>query len=130
MKDEEFPGIINMRIKLYKDAPPPKRNLFEIIGNVKKEMHVLRVYLYQAKDLPPADSTGTSDPFGSIRSKGKAEESSVRYKTLNPGWFEILDLEIEMYDLEFDKVPMPGFSILVYDDDVLGKKELLGRCRV
>lgn len=44
---------------------PYKPNLSEKID------YQLRVYVYLGRNLPPADSTGTSDPLVKIRCAGK-----------------------------------------------------------
>ena len=53
----------------------------------------LRIHLYMGRNFPPADETGASDPFVIIRCCGKKVKSSVKYVTLNPGWFEVLEID-------------------------------------
>ena len=72
LNDEEFPGYVTMRLKLFKDQPPRSDDIFEDAQNTMINDYVLRMFLYQARDLPPADDTATSDPFVKFRSIGKS----------------------------------------------------------
>jgi hypothetical protein len=55
-------------------------------------------------------------------------KSSERYVTLNPGWYERIELDVNLPPLDqVDRFPEPGISMLVYDADSWGKKDLLGR---
>ena len=70
--------------------------------------------IYVARDLPPADEEGTSDPFVVVRSAGETVKiiymglflwflkarTSVKTKTLNPGWFETVILDVSLPNLE------------------------------
>lgn len=82
------------------------------------------------RNFPAADETGASDPFVIARCMGKKVKSKVKYETLNPGWFEILEMKISIPPVDDKNYPKPGISILCYDDDqgLFGsKKDLLGR---
>ena len=46
------------------------------------------------RDFPPADESGAADPFVFARSMGQKAKSRVKYETLNPGWFETLEIVI------------------------------------
>jgi hypothetical protein len=45
-----------------------KRKVVDLTAVKKK--YKLQVFLYVAKDLPPADETGTSDPYVIVRCGG------------------------------------------------------------
>lgn len=68
--DEEFPGVLNMRLTFF-DKNPPRRPAMTFPS--KSEMHkyyeeyILRIFLYMARDLPAADDCGLADPFVVIR---------------------------------------------------------------
>jgi Ca2+-dependent lipid-binding protein len=62
------------------------------------------VFLYLARDIPPADESGTSDSFVKIRCSGKTVYSSIKLKTLNPVWYETLVLEVELPDFDDDNI--------------------------
>ena len=73
--------------------------------------HKLRIHLYMGRNFPPADETGASDPFVIIRCCGKKVKSSVKYVTLNPGWFEVLEIDkilIPPPDKEKEVIPACG----------------------
>jgi len=61
LDDEEFPGMIFARIKLFTgdiEEELPKfqpRDLYQD--------YILQVHLYIGRDFPPADTTGAADPF-------------------------------------------------------------------
>lgn len=48
------------------------------------------------RDFPPADETGAADPFIIIRCMGKKTKSRVKYETLNPGFFETLEIVVSL----------------------------------
>ena len=66
LHDEEFPGVLNMRITFFDENPPPRE---ETRMPTPKEYaklcqdYILRIYLYMGRDLPAADETGLSDPY-------------------------------------------------------------------
>jgi Ca2+-dependent lipid-binding protein len=60
----------------------------------------LRVFVSKAKDLPPADSEGASDPFVAINCAGKKGKTTTRDMTLNPSWYETVALDVELPNLE------------------------------
>lgn len=85
------------------------------------------------KDFPPADETGAADPFVIARCQGQKAKSDTKFETLNPGFFETLQMVVSLPPLDDERrknFPIPGISLLVYDQD-LGlfstKKDLLGR---
>ena len=64
--DEDFPGIINMRLTLFNKSPPKReKDSLPSENEIKKlyREYILRVFLYMGRDLPAADSTGLADPF-------------------------------------------------------------------
>ena len=80
------------------------------------------------RSFPPADESGAADPFIIFRCAGEKTKSKIKYITLNPGWFETLDMKVRLPPLDDNKnFPQPGFSMLVYDADSWGKKDLIGR---
>lgn len=128
--DEEFPGILNMRLTFF-DRNPPRRPplVFPSESNMHKyyEDYLLRVYLYMARDLPAADDTGLADPFVILRCAGEKEQSKALKETLNPGWFQTVEMKVHIPKIGNDKFPFPSVSLLVYDEDSWGRKDLLGR---
>ena len=48
------------------------------------------------RDFPPADETGAADPFIIARCMGKKNKTRTKYETLNPGFFETLELIVSL----------------------------------
>merc|ERR1712087_163373 len=53
----------------------------------------LRAYIYQARNLPAADSNGLSDPYVVMRLAGKMARIPTKKKTLNPIWHTTKKIE-------------------------------------
>lgn len=49
-----------------------------------KKPYCLRVYLYQAKNLPSVDDNGMIDPYVKVRFAGQKKKSQIRNSTQNP----------------------------------------------
>jgi len=110
LKDEEFPGIMNMRITFYDEDPPPREsNMLPPTNELAQlyEEYVLRVFVYMGRDLPPADDTGLADPFVIIRCAGEEGITSIKQETLNPGWFETIELNVKIPVLGNTTLPIP-----------------------
>ncbi|CAI2384461.1 unnamed protein product [Moneuplotes crassus] len=128
--DEEFPGILNMRLTLFDKNPmrrpknvfPPEERMHEYYQD-----YILRVYLYMGRDLPAADDTGLADPFIILRCAGAKKQSTTKKETLNPGWFETVEMKINIPKVGNSIFPEPSVSLLCYDEDSFGRKDLLGR---
>ena len=66
--------------------PPPKR------PQIKK----VRAFIFQCRDLPPADEDGTSDPFLKVWDTSKEPQKTETVEdNLNPIYYQPLDLLIE-----------------------------------
>lgn len=48
------------------------------------------------RDFPAADETGASDPFIIARCQGKKTKTKVKYETLNPGFFETIEMVVSL----------------------------------
>lgn len=77
-------------------------------GNLK-----VRAYIFQCRDLPAADSDGTSDPFLQIVDSDVPQKTHVVNDNLNPIYYEALDLIYEANSIE----ELPPFIIDCYDED-------------
>jgi hypothetical protein len=98
-----------------------------IVSEPPRFAYQLRLQLFIARDIPPTDDTSGSDVFTTLRCCGQVANSTVRYRTLNPNWFETLTLDVNFENLE-EKGGVPaGFSLIVYDEDDDDKSELIGR---
>jgi len=57
----------------------------------------IRAYIYQCKDLPSADSDGTSDPFIVMWDMSKEfKKTQIMYDNCNPLYYETLELDYEV----------------------------------
>eukprot|EP00117_Sycon_ciliatum_P005571 scpid7068/ scgid9464/ Myoferlin; Fer-1-like protein 3 len=97
-----------------------------------KEPHKyqLRVYLYQARNVRSADSSGLSDPYARVGFGRQSSRSIILKKTIMPTWDQTLILDdIELYgDPKIVAAVPPDVTIELFDEDIVGKDEFLGRC--
>lgn len=119
-----------MRLTFF-DKNPPRRPeiVFPPLSQIDDyyEEYVLRVYLYMARDLPAADESGLADPFIIMRCAGAKAQSATKTETLNPGWFETVQMNVYIPKIDEVLFPNPSVSLLCYDQDSFGRKDLLGR---
>ncbi|XP_068509714.1 rasGAP-activating-like protein 1 isoform X9 [Anas acuta] len=107
--DEEVQGEIQLEVQVPEQGHP----------------RVLRCHLIGARDLAPRDPSGTSDPFARVSCCGHTQETAVIKKTRFPRWDEVLEFELAEGELG-DTV----LSVEVWDWDMVGKNDFLGRVRV
>ena len=90
----------------------------------------MRAYIFQCRDIPAADSDGTSDPFLEMIDTDVPQKTHVVNDNLNPIYYEALDLIYEANSKE----EMPPFIIDCYDEDqaLIGSNEAdyLARCTI
>ena len=65
---------------------------------------LIHVHLFMGRDFPAADETGAADPFIIVRCQGKKVKSKTKYETLNPGFFETVELVVSLPPLNNPKV--------------------------
>ena len=70
LDDEEFPGFLYTRIKLYSKDPTDSfpKDLFPKPETYQEVL--LQIHLYMGRNLPSADETGAADPFMIVRCMG------------------------------------------------------------
>ncbi|EGR29640.1 hypothetical protein IMG5_151880 [Ichthyophthirius multifiliis] len=123
VKDDEFPGFLTVRVSLLKFRPKKGKEREFLQGNSLKmlDSYQLRVQLYNGKELPPADDTGGCDPFVKVKCSGKSGWSKVKQRTLNPGWYQSINIEgVQLPSIqEFmeSKMPTKGIFLTLYDSD-------------
>ena len=117
VKESHMAGLVGLRISIHDvtengpydwskgvwGARIPKRP-----GNLKA-----RDYIYQCRDLPSADSDGTSDPFIMITDSDIPQRTVTIEDNLNPIFYQALDLIYEANSVE----EMPPFIVDCYDED-------------
>jgi Ca2+-dependent lipid-binding protein len=83
----------------------------------KIETVTIRAYVYQCKDLPAADSNGSSDPYVKLWDmSGKNKKTKVIEDNTNPLYYETIDLEYEVRDIK-DLESYPPFIFDLFDED-------------
>ncbi|PVD20054.1 hypothetical protein C0Q70_20548 [Pomacea canaliculata] len=84
---------------------------------------VLTVTLVDGWNLLSMDDNGLSDPYVKFKLGNEKYRSRHKSKTLNPRWLEQFDLRL------FDDQSMQ-LEISVYDHDVTGKDDFMGRATI
>jgi hypothetical protein len=88
----------------------------------KRSPYQVRCHIYQAKDLPAADSNGLLDPLLHINLLGTTIKSYEKKKTRYPLWYQTISFDCELPDREF----RPQANIQLYDIDLI-KNEYMGQ---
>ena len=102
--DRTIDGPINFEQFDAWKKPPLKRL------NIKKA----RVYLFQCRDLPAADTDGQSDPYIKFwDTTNEVKKTTIINDNLNPMFYETVELIIETNKVE----DMPPFIMDIYDYD-------------
>ena len=84
----------------------------------------VRCYIFQARDLPPADSDGTSDPELHVHGDG-TDQLEFRLSTLviednmNPMYYEALEYTTEATSI--DDLPPFIVDCFDFDESIFGK---------
>lgn len=73
----------------------------------------VRVFVWQARDIPAADDNGSSDPFVSIPDSEKEHRTNVIWDNVNPLFYEGLDVVYESNSVE----ELPPVIVDVFDMD-------------
>lgn len=89
--------------------------------NSPPPMSVLQVCIVQARNLPAADSSGTSDPYVEIKLGAQSLRTRTIPKTLNPQWGDCDFFNFLVWD------NTQVLHIRVYDEDTLSLDDYLGR---
>ncbi|KAJ5067739.1 c2 calcium-dependent membrane targeting [Anaeramoeba ignava] len=125
-KSERIPGFLLYRIDAGKATTIAKYPRVKLSQPVTKK-YEFRAYIYQGKDLPPADKTGLSDPYCVVRIGKTAKKTSRKEETLYPTWYEIVTFQV---DLPEPLNLAPDVVVLCYDWDQIGGDDFLGRFSV
>ncbi|KAK6178984.1 hypothetical protein SNE40_011446 [Patella caerulea] len=84
---------------------------------------VVTIVLVSGKNLVPMDDNGLSDPYVKFRLGNEKYKSKFKSKTLNPSWLEQFDLR--MFDDQTSQL-----EITIFDHDVTGKDDFMGRAMI
>jgi hypothetical protein len=125
LDDNDFPG--NILIKLGFGFPGDEENERLHWADAEERLsvrqnYVLRMHVFQGKNLPVADDNGQSDPYVKVNFKGKSKKTEYIRKTLYPQWYEVV--EFTELTLPLDPEFRPMVALQVWDhDDLPGKKD-------
>jgi len=102
LDDEQFPGILQTCLKLY--TKEPSDDFAPTRFKQNETAYLLLVHLFMGREFPPADETGAADPFVIARCQGKKAKSDTRFETLNPGFFQTLEMVVSLPPLNDPEV--------------------------
>lgn len=93
-------------------------------------LYQLRVYLFQGRDLLPADPDGLSDPYVRVAFGNQSQVSETIHRTLCPTWDQTLIFDdVTIYGSpEITEKSPPRVVLELFDKDQVGKDEFMGRC--
>ena len=93
----------------------------------------LRCFIFQCRDLPAADSDGSSDPFIKIfNTTGQNVQTSVIEDNLNPIFMDAKEISLDFMDYHgFTDTPPVIFDIMDADEGFISNSaDFLGRCTI
>jgi len=118
-------GFVNFAVAL---APANEyKGQRQQIAKPSLEKYQLRAYIYQGKELPSADSEGSSDPYCIVRIGKHSAKTKTIKETVYPIWYEALAISCE---LPQGLVNAADIHVMVYDWDKVGSDDFLGRFSV
>ena len=98
-----LPGLLNcIRFCRGLEPIPLEPQIVPLDGDA---MGTLEVRLESGIDLPSADANGLSDPYCKVTANGKTQSTKVKYKTLNPDWFEVFECKQPATRTRTDSLP-------------------------
>lgn len=87
------------------------------------------LFTYVARSLASGEDDGTSNPQISYKVGGVEKTSSIKRNTLNPNYYEVINMEIELNNIQ--NASPPTLMILMYHINIVNGIEkgrsLLGR---
>eukprot|EP00736_Rhodelphis_marinus_P008919 Rmarinus@m.15524 len=122
----QFPGFLLLSCGFGKQRAAVRRR---DLPRPPLRTYQLRAHIYQGRDLPPADETGTCDPYCVVRCAGARAQTHIKDKTRFPVWYQTLTMEVR---LPQPIALAPDVNVLVYDHDegVTADDDLLGRVTI
>ena len=154
LNDGEYPGQVLIKIGFgsANDARESKADWQEAAEKMMDHFpYLVRVNIYQCKDLIPSDSNGLADPYMKVKFYGgaavthreewtkrkpdgkdnrtieekfgrrEAEKTRTKYKTLYPTYYETFDFSVQM-TREPEFMPMVTFQL--FDQDSVGSEKM------
>ena len=97
----------------------------EFVDALPTRPFMLRMELYQARDLPAADAHGSSDPFAVLRVGRNIAETQVRQSTTSPAWFRELFVQVDLPLVVKDKKRLPDGTLVTDNDSSSDEDDVL-----
>ena len=97
------------------------------------EPYNLRCFIFQCRDLPAADSDGSSDPFITIfNSVGEEQKTAVIEDNVNPIFMDCKEIGINLADVkDFSDAPPCIMDVMDADHGYISSSaDFLGRCTI
>jgi hypothetical protein len=118
IKDHFRAGIVGIKLSIHdieNDGPIDWLSFQQWAKKIPKRPPNLkvRVFCWQARDLPAADDTGSSDPFLQITDCDRSQKTQVIWDNVNPLFYEGLDAIYEANSQE----ELPPIIVDLYDKD-------------
>ena len=118
IKDHFRAGIVGIKLSIHdieNDGPIDWLSFPQWAKKIPKRPPNLkvRVFCWQARDLPAADDTGSSDPFLQITDCDRSQKTQVIWDNVNPLFYEGLDAIYEANSQE----ELPPIIVDLYDKD-------------
>ena len=89
----------------------------EFVEPLPTRPFMLRMELYQARDLPAADAHGSSDPFAVLRVGRNIAETHVVNSTTSPSWFREMFVQVDLPLIVKDKIRLPDGTLVTDNDE-------------
>lgn len=114
-------GIVGMRMSIHNAVTPInwKDHSVWAAKLVKRPpLTKIRVFCWQARDLPAADESGSSDPFMRLTDADKVHETRTIFDNVNPIFYEGIDILYEAGS--HDELPPVICDLYDKDENLVG----------
>lgn len=129
LNNGEFPGYILVKIGFgpFEDSRTVESDWKQELQKARELIPFqMRVHVYQAKDVPAADSNGLTDPFFKVNFFAQVHKTKVCNKTLFPAYYETLVFDNVVIPKADNFLYAPLVMLRLYDSDTAGTSEYLG----
>lgn len=132
LDDDVFPGsvLVKLGFGLASEADLAVDHWKDCLERSRElTPYQMRIHVFQAKNVPAADSNGLCDPFLKLKFLGKELRTPVKKKTLFPTYYQTFVFEDVQLANADNFAYAPPVSVRLYDEDAFGAgSEYLGRC--
>ncbi len=126
---EKNPGALLVRLGFGLNDDSRMVKWDDIDGRKLQDLrpYCLRVYVYQARNLPASDANGLLDPYVKVRFCGHKKKTRVQSETTSPMFYETLEFhEMLPADLNY----APDIILQVWDKDSIGSNTAMALLRM